>query len=141
MNDIEIFIHIEGEAEPRLLKTIENALVEDVLREITQGRHEDHVLIFEDIVLEPAQPLHHHGVKHHHHVHCRRKVEIKVDGKDCWTHRGRNSVEHIRKIGKPKHEILSEYINGEWVDLDDHAHVEICGGEKFASHPKSGGSS
>ena len=141
MQEIEIFLHLEGEATPRLIKTVEDALVESVLKEVVPGHHKDHILIIEDVVLEPAHRLHEHGVKHHHHVHLRRKVEITVDGKPCWTHRGRNSVKHIRKIGKPKHEILSEYRDGEYVDLDDNGFVEICGGEIFASHVKSGGSS
>jgi len=138
MKEIEIFLHIEGETSPKLIKTLENALVESVLKEVVPGNHEEHVLIVEDVVLEPGSQ---HGIKHHHHAHLRRKVEIKVDGKTCSTHRGRNSVKHIREIGKPKHEILSEYRDGEYVDLDENGFVEICRGEIFASHVKSGGSS
>ncbi len=142
MKEIEIFLHVEGEAEPKLVKAAEDELVEVFLARALQGRHTEHVLIFEDIVLEPKKHLHEHGIKHHHHVHCHRKVEIKINGKPRWTHKGRNSVEHLRKLGEvPADEILSEFKGGQYVDLDNTAHVEICGGELFASHVKSGGSS
>jgi hypothetical protein len=75
--------------------------------------------------------------KEHHH-----EVEITINGKKYHTHRGDNSVEHLRQLGKvPPDEILSQFKGGVFVDLANNAHVEICGGEVFASHVQSGGSS
>jgi len=74
--------------------------------------------------------------KEHH------EVEITINGKKRHTHRGNNSVEHLRKLGHvPADEILSQFKGGVFVDLANDAHVEICGGEVFASHVQSGGSS
>jgi len=68
--------------------------------------------------------------------------EITINGKKYHTHAGRNSVEHLRHLGHvPADEILSEFKHGKFVDLDNNAHVEIHGGEVFASHVQSGGSS
>jgi cell division protein ZapA (FtsZ GTPase activity inhibitor) len=75
--------------------------------------------------------------KEHHH-----EVEITINGKKYHTHRGNNSVEHLRHLGQvPAEEILSQFKGGVFVDLANNAHVEICGGEVFASHVQSGGSS
>jgi hypothetical protein len=41
----------------------------------------------------------------------------------------------------PEDEILSEFKDGQFVDLADNANVMIHGGEVFAGHRKSGGSS
>jgi hypothetical protein len=73
-----------------------------------------------------------------HHV----KVEITINNKQYKTHSGNNSVEHIRHLGAiSADEILAELINGQFVDLDNHDHVQIHGGEVFASHVPNGGSS
>ncbi len=142
MKEIELFVHVEGEASPRQIKAIENALVGDVLKQLFSERHGEYILMFEEVILEPEKHLHHHGVGHHHHIHARRKVEIKINGKPRWTHKGQNSVQHLRSIGLvPADEILAEFKDGKYVDLPDNGHVEICGGEIFASHVKSGGSS
>jgi hypothetical protein len=51
-------------------------------------------------------------------------------------------VKHLRAIGEvPADEVLSEFKNGAYVDLEDDAHVEIHGGEIFTSHVKTGKSS
>jgi len=70
------------------------------------------------------------------------KVKITINGKEYETHRGLNTVEHLRHLGNvPVGDVFSQFINGQFVDLDDKAHIEIHGGEIFASHIKSSGSS
>ncbi len=70
------------------------------------------------------------------------KVTITINGKQYETHRGNNPVEHLRNLGKvPADEVFSQFINNQFVDLDDKAHIVIHGGEIFASHIKSCGSS
>ena len=76
------------------------------------------------------------------HYKEHRLPEITINGTPYHTHAGKNSVEHLRHIGHvPTDEILSEFKHGKFVDLDNGAHVEIHGGEVFASHTPSGGSS
>lgn len=88
-------------------------------------------------VKDDLKEKHEHHHKEHHH-----KVKITINGKEYETHPGVNTVEHLRHLGKvPADEILSEFKNGQLIDLDDKGHVEIHGGEVFASHIKSCGSS
>ena len=142
MNPIEIFIHIEGESDPRPIQVLEDAIVETLLKKVLAEHNEDYVLIFDEVLLEPLKRLPDHGIKHGHHIHAHRKVAITINGNTVLTHKGRNSVHHIRNIGKvPSDEIFSEYKNGDFSDLDNNEHVEICGGEIFASHTTSCGSS
>ena len=76
---------------------------------------------------------------HKDHPH---KVMIIINGKEYHTHPGINPVEHLRHIGHvPTGDVLSEFKDGQWIDLKDDAYVEIQGGEKFASHVPSSGSS
>jgi hypothetical protein len=78
-----------------------------------------------------------HHREHHHH-----SVEIKINNVVRKTHPGENTVTHLRKLGEvPGDEVLAEFKGGQFVDLSDTAHVEIHGGEIFASHKPSGGSS
>ncbi len=70
------------------------------------------------------------------------QVEIKINKDKYLTHIGNNPVAHLRSLGKiPDDEILSQFINGEFVPLDNKAHVDIHGGEIFVSSPESAGSS
>ena len=69
-------------------------------------------------------------------------VKITINNKPHETHPGENSVGHLRRLGQvPADEILSEFKNGQFLDLADGGSVEIHGGEIFASHRPSGGSS
>ena len=53
-----------------------------------------------------------------------------------------NTVEHLKRLGTvPSDEILSLLKSGKFDDLEDSGSVEIHGGEIFASHIKSCGSS
>jgi len=70
------------------------------------------------------------------------RVKITINGKEYETHRGNNTVQHLRNLGNvPADEVFSQFINNQFVDLDDKAHLQIQGGEIFASHVKSAGSS
>jgi hypothetical protein len=91
-------------------------------------------------------PLDQDGEVHIHggevFISHKRLVGITINNKPRETHPGKNSVEHLRKLGEvPADEILAEFKHGQFVDLADDGHVEIHGGEVFASHRKSGGSS
>lgn len=71
-----------------------------------------------------------------------RKVKITINGKEYETLTGITTVERLKHLGKvPSDEILSEFKHGQWVDLKDDERVNIHGGEVFASHIKSCGSS
>ncbi len=76
---------------------------------------------------------------HKDHQH---KVSIVINDKEYKTHRGINTVEHLRHLGNvPPDDIFSQFKDGQFIDLENNAHVEIHGGEIFASHNKSCGSS
>jgi hypothetical protein len=69
--------------------------------------------------------------KHEQH----HEVPVRINGAEHKTHAGRNSVEHLKDLGKvPEHDILSEERGGEQIDLPADGHVEIHGGEVFVSH-------
>jgi hypothetical protein len=148
MNEIEIHVHTENGHSPGLIKIDEHSTIEDLLRLVAPTNHAD-LLLFVGEETEPRdrqRTLHQSGIAHHHHVHCRkhheRVVTIVINGKKRETKSGSNSVEHLKNIGGvPADEILSEFKDGQFVDLKNDAHVEICGGEVFASHVQSAGSS
>jgi len=143
---IEVFVHLNG-GEPRKIIIDEQETVGKLLQEATPD-HVDELDLFVD---EQRHERHNRlcdiGVRHHHHVHCRhkhherREVEIRINGKKYETTRGRNSVEHIRKLGHvPATDVLSELKHNKPIDLPNDGYVEIRGGEVFVSHVPSGGS-
>ncbi|HZQ46594.1 MAG TPA: hypothetical protein VFC07_06260 [Verrucomicrobiae bacterium] len=74
----------------------------------------------------------HHEESPHHHT-----VPIKINGVEHKTHRGENTVEHLRKLGNiHEKDILTQEKEGQSLDLEEKGHVEIHGGEVFASHKK-----
>jgi len=76
---------------------------------------------------------------HKDHQH---KVAITINHKEYKTHKGINSVEHLRRLGNVSaDDIFSQFKDGQFIDLENNAHVDIHGGEIFASHVKSCGSS
>ena len=92
------------------------------------------------------EPLPDHGEVDVHggnvFISHKRAVKIKINNVDYETHPGENSVNHLKHLGHvPEDEILSEFKDGQFVDLADNANVMIHGGEVFAGHRKSGGSS
>jgi hypothetical protein len=72
----------------------------------------------------------HQSERHHH-----QEVVVKINKVDHKTHSGENSVEHLKHLGLvPKDEILAEYKDRHFIDLDNEGHVHIHGGEVFVSH-------
>jgi hypothetical protein len=71
-----------------------------------------------------------------------RKVTIKINGADYQTHPGNHPVVQLKNMANiPKDETLCILKDGKLVPLDDKDHVDIHGGEVFASHCPSGGAS
>lgn len=155
MKEIEVHVHTKDGQKPQVIKIDEEATVEDLLRKVSSSGHAELYLVVGD---EKERRERHHklcdcGVKHEHHVHCHphgnepghheHLVKVVINGDPYETKAGRNSVEHLKKIGKvPADDILALFNkDGQFVDLDNNAQVEICGGEIFASHVKSAGSS
>jgi hypothetical protein len=69
-------------------------------------------------------------------------VKITVNNNPYPIHRGRQTVEAIKKAGGVSlADKLDQIIDGKLVPLDDNGSVVIKGGEEFKSHPPSGGAS
>ena len=68
-------------------------------------------------------------------------VSITINDVDKEIHRGRKTVEEIKKIGGVSlNHMLEQVINRKLTPLDDNSSVVIKGGEIFVSHIKDGGS-
>jgi len=66
-------------------------------------------------------------------------VTVTYNGQPVQIEAGNYSVEKLRKtLRVPTNDILAEFINGSFQDLT-HGHVEVKGGEIFASHVPQGG--
>lgn len=72
-----------------------------------------------------------------------RHVTITIDGKEYSVHPGNHPVVELKNLGGvPKDWVLCQIIQGQPpLPLDDKAHLDIRGGEVFASHQPSGGAS
>src|SRR5262245_50930256 len=69
-------------------------------------------------------------------------VEIFVDRRPFQIHRGHQTVEKIKDVGKvPLAYELDQFIDGKLVHLADDGAVTIKGGEQFFSHPRDNASS
>ena len=69
-------------------------------------------------------------------------VAITINGKEYQVHPGNHPVVELKnKAGIPKEDTLCMIVNGEPKPLDDKDHVQIVGGEVFASNCPSGGAS
>ena len=125
-----------GPASIKHLKKLANIPQNDVLAKEDHGKNHD----LDDegkVVVHDGDVFVSHKREHDH-----RPVTIKINGEDYQTHRGENSVAHLKQLGKvPEGEILSQFINGAFVDLADNVSVNILGCEVFASHRPTGGSS
>lgn len=152
---LEVLVLVHDEQEPRRIVIDEEGTVDVLIREISPDKHEEFDIFVEG---EDKPRERHHRVsdfhRHGHRVHCRPKhhgnghhghselVEVIINNKLYSTNRGINTVAHLRDIGHvPNDEVLAEFQGGKFVDLKNDAALEICGGEKFASHVASGGSS
>jgi hypothetical protein len=124
----------KGENSVEHLEHLASIPADETLAEVKGGKH--HPLKDDGRVeIHGGEIFVSHKKEHH-------EVEITIDGDKYHTHRGNNLVEHLRHLGHvPANDILSEFKGGKFVDLANNAHVEICGGEVFASHVQSGGSS
>jgi hypothetical protein len=70
------------------------------------------------------------------------QAEISINGDKYLTKKGMNTVAHLRELGHvPADEVLSQLKDGQLVDLSDDGHVQLHGGEEFASHIKTCASS
>jgi hypothetical protein len=71
-----------------------------------------------------------------------RHVTITINTTEYQVHPGNHPVAELRNLGGiPKEEILCIFVDGEFKPLSDKDHVDIKGGEIFASNCPSGGAS
>jgi hypothetical protein len=73
-----------------------------------------------------------------------KQVAITINGKQYEVHAGNHPVEELKNIPDPKipkEDTLCIIVDGEPKPLDNHSHVDIKGGEIFASNCPSGGAS
>ncbi len=69
-------------------------------------------------------------------------VKIVINGKELDVHPGNHPVVELKnRGGVPKEDTLCMMVDGEVKPLTDKDHVEIKGGEVFASNCPSGGAS
>ena len=71
-------------------------------------------------------------------------MTITINGKQYQVHAGNHPVVELKNIPTPKipkEDTLCQMIDGEARPLNDSAHVDIKGGEVFASSCPSGGAS
>jgi len=69
-------------------------------------------------------------------------VNITINGTAYEVHKGNHPVVELKNTaGIPKDHVLCLVQNGKLIELDDKAHIDIRGGEVFASHQPSGGAS
>jgi hypothetical protein len=69
-------------------------------------------------------------------------VTITINGQPFEVHEGNHPVVELKNLAHiPKEDVLCLVKDGKLIDLDDKAHLDIHGGEVFASHKPSGGSS
>ena len=67
---------------------------------------------------------------------------ITINGKPFEVHVGNHPVVELKNLGGvPKEDTLCQMIDGEPKPLDDKTHIDIVGGEIFASNCPSGGAS
>jgi hypothetical protein len=82
---------------------------------------------------------HDHG---HEHDECERHVSIVVDNTDVYLHRGHYELDVVKQLAKVSaSDDLDQLVGTKLVAVANDKPIEICGGEIFISHPKSGGSS
>jgi hypothetical protein len=86
MKQLEIYVHTRGSADPKLVKTGEDAAVDQLIEQIAVAaglpKNPDQKLV---LFLEDGdEPLEHHRklceceIRHRHHVHCHHCNSIKV---------------------------------------------------------------
>jgi hypothetical protein len=76
--------------------------------------------------------------------HRPNQVMITINGKQYEVHAGNHPVAELKNVPDPKirqEDTLCMIVDGEPKPLDNHAHLDIKGGEVFASNCPSGGAS
>lgn len=71
-------------------------------------------------------------------------VTITINNKEYQVHPGKYPVAELRNVPEPKipqDETVCMFIDGEFKPQDDKLHIDIKGGEIFASNCQSGGAS
>jgi hypothetical protein len=102
----------------------------EILCQLAEGRYTDFSEEKHIVEIQGHEVFASHLKEHH-------LPKITINGKECHTHPGKNSVEHLRHLGHvPADEVLSQISDGKPVDLKDDAYVEIHGGEVFVSHKR-----
>jgi len=146
MNTIEVFVEVEGKDAQKVALDAE-ATVEALIKQVDSECHETLALFIEgrEGPLERHHKLHQLGIRHHHHVRCRRReVTITINGVAYPVRAGTYSEAELRNIPNPKipaDETLSEMVHGVPKPLSAHEPIRIRGGEIFASNVPSGGGS
>lgn len=122
----------EGETSVVALRALANIPEIDVLAKKERGT-------FVDLANDATVAVH-NGDKFASHKPA--TVLITINGEEFETTPGANTVAQLRSLGHvPADEILSQFVSGQFVDLANDATVNIKGGEIFASHRPTGGSS
>ena len=68
-------------------------------------------------------------------------VPIFVNNEKYDIARGPETVEHVKSVGHvPSVDVLEELVKGKLQTLPDGGSVDIHGGERFVSHPRTGSS-
>jgi hypothetical protein len=66
-------------------------------------------------------------------------VHIFIDNREFTVHRGSITVAELKRIGSvPADYQLEQIVDGKLTLLSDDGRVTLKGGERFASHPRSG---
>lgn len=78
---------------------------------------------------------------HHHHPEPK-LVVIQINRTPYDIPKGHHAVSALKDWAEiPAADELERVVKKKLEPLDDHATIEILGGEKFISHPRDGGSS
>jgi hypothetical protein len=86
MKEIELYVHWFGDADPKLIKIEEEAIVDDLIKKIETATgmppSAEYFVFVESTeeVLEGKRKLSECGIKHRHHLHCHtcRRIHVVV---------------------------------------------------------------
>jgi hypothetical protein len=103
MTEIDIYVHTDGSADPKLIKIAEDASVDELIKSIqaaggTIGELEEEILLLvenDEVLVRREHKLCNRGIKHGHHVHVSKSRHIYVavvTTSGVWPHKGFDSV-------------------------------------------------
>jgi hypothetical protein len=101
MPTIDVLVHSRDGEEPRVVTINENATVEELLRLVSPGKHEELWLVVgdEDQARHRHERLSDCGIGHQHHVHCHgRVIHYMVDGEPQETTKHKLTVAEIMRL-------------------------------------------